>query len=153
MVAIEVGADQDKNLARMMRHVEIGREIAEAQEEKAGDNSRHNQRLKALREEERRIRDAISTGKETIHVDCYERINEQLQQVETVRRDTEQVLPNLTRPMTSEERQVEAFPDAAQAGAVIDDTEGVEASAEEPKKKRGRKKKADQAEPAENAAE
>jgi hypothetical protein len=118
--------------------------------EKAGDNSRHNKRLKDLREEATRIRNALDTGKETIHVDCYERINEQLQQVETVRKDTETVLPDLTRPMTSAERQVEAFTDEGQG---IDDTEAVEATTEEPKKRRGRKKKSEQAEPSEEAAE
>jgi hypothetical protein len=84
----------------------VNREIDKVADEKAGSVSGFNQQLKDLRKKRKSLMDVMEEGFETIEVDAYERVNDQLMQIETVRRDNGKVVEELTRPMSAEERQL-----------------------------------------------
>jgi hypothetical protein len=88
------------------RLAEVDRAILESAAAKAAANGEFNAELKELRKEQKTILDTLTTGKETIEVDCYEEIDERRLEILTRRVDTNDVLHEFTRPMTAEERQV-----------------------------------------------
>lgn len=103
---VTVKLDDAAITARKDRIVVVDRQILDAQAEKASALGGHNATIKALRDEHRKLLVAAETGVETIQVQVLERVNERRGEVETVRVDTNEVLAELTRPMTSEERQL-----------------------------------------------
>lgn len=125
---VKVKLDDAAVSERKNRVCHVDREILNVQADKAQALGEHNGRLKELRDEHRKLLTAIETGVETVEVDVLERVNERRGEVETVRCDTGEVIPELTRPLTSEERQL-----------TFDDTG-------KPRKKRGRKAQDDGAE-------
>src|SRR5690606_10655026 len=95
--------DQAKKHDRL---AEVDREILNVSAEKADANGDFNKQLKELRKEQKAILDTLDTGKETIEVDCYEEVDEQRLEMLTKRADNDQILPEFTRPLTAEERQM-----------------------------------------------
>lgn len=91
---------------RKDRLVTTDQKIHEVVAEKAGSLGDFNGQLKQLRDEQKKLLSAIETGIETVEVQVLERVNERRGEVETVRCDTGEVLAELTRPLTSEERQL-----------------------------------------------
>lgn len=88
------------------RLVEVDRELLAVKAEKDSANGEFNGQLKALRNEQKSILDTIETGQETIEVECYEEVDESRLEMVTKRVDNDQILPELTRPLTPEERQM-----------------------------------------------
>jgi hypothetical protein len=86
--------------------VVVDRSIIDAQAEKSVALGAHNATLKELRDQHRKLLVAVETGVETVEVQVLERVNERRGEVETVRCDTGEVLTELTRPLTGEERQM-----------------------------------------------
>lgn len=103
---VKVKLDDAAVSERKNRVCHVDREILNVQADKAQALGEHNGRLKELRDEHRKLLTAIETGVETVEVDVLERVNERRGEVETVRCDTGEVIPELTRPLTSEERQL-----------------------------------------------
>jgi hypothetical protein len=120
----------------------VNRKIDEVAAEKAAASADCNERLKALRLQRKTLMDVMDEGFETVQVEAYERVNEQLQQIETVRKDNKKVIEELTRPMTAEERQL-SFDDAPRGRGKRGET-GDDAPASEAKPKRGGRRKAAQ---------
>ena len=109
---ITVQLDDSERASRKDRLCEVDREVISVQAEKAGALSAFNADLKSLRDEQRKLLVAIETGIDTVEVDVLERVNERRGEVETVRCDTGEVIAELTRPMTGDERQL-SLEDAA----------------------------------------
>jgi hypothetical protein len=128
----------------------VNRKIDEVAAEKAAASADYNERLKALRLQRKTLMDVMDEGFETVQVDAYERVNEQLMQIETVRRDTGKVVDELTRPMSADERQL-SIDDVKPRGRGKRAETADEAPASEAKPKRSRSRKA--AEQAEATAE
>jgi len=87
------------------RLAEVDREILEVQSEKSATNVDFNKQLKDLRKEQKDLLDTLDTGKETIPIEVYDEVDEDRLEVVTKRADNDEILPELTRPMTPEERQ------------------------------------------------
>lgn len=102
----------------------VDRELREVAEEKATEMADFNERLKVLREQQRKLLDVIRDGEDTIEVECVEYADERRLEVVTKRVDTDEVLDR--RPMTLDERQL-----------------GLSEVAPPAKAKRGRKKASD----------
>lgn len=85
----------------------VDRKILEVQACKAADVSDYNQKLKDLRAERKALLDTIENGVAKVKVVVGERLNERLGQVETFRLDTGMVIPELTRALSREERQLD----------------------------------------------
>jgi len=85
----------------------VDRKILEVQACKAADVSDYNQKLKDLRAEQKALLDTIESGIQHVKVEIYEKLNEQLGQVETIRVSDGKVLPEFTRPLNKEERQLD----------------------------------------------
>jgi hypothetical protein len=88
------------------RLAEVDREILTIKSEKKETNRELNGRIKVLEAEQEQILKERETGKRTIAVDCYEEIDEQRLEMVTKRVDNDQILPEFTRPLTAQERQV-----------------------------------------------
>jgi hypothetical protein len=80
------------------------------------DLAKHRKALRDIRKDLENLRSGVKTGKAKKVVQCYERRNERLGQVEYVDKATGEPIESLTRPMTAEERKTdtrqEAFLDA-----------------------------------------
>jgi hypothetical protein len=85
----------------------VDRKILEVQASKAADVSDYNQKLKDLRAEQKALLDTIENGVAKVKVVVGERLNDQTGQVETYRLDTGMVIPELTRALSREERQLD----------------------------------------------
>ncbi len=107
-------ADQESN-EKLHELCACDREIDRISSEKASASAEFNQQLKAERKRRTELLNTIETGIETRTVRVYERLNEQRQEVETVRFDDDVVLDEYTRPLSREERQL-SFGDAGNAG-------------------------------------
>lgn len=88
------------------RLAEIDREILDVTAEKTEANADFNKQLKELRKDQRAILDSIETGELRAEVEVYEEFDEERLEVLTKRADDDQVIPELTRPMSPEERQM-----------------------------------------------
>lgn len=76
---------------------------------KASEMHDFNQQLKEVRALQKACHDAFTTGTEKVKVECIEKRNERLHQVEYFEKGTGKLLDKLTRPMTAEERQTDMF--------------------------------------------
>lgn len=87
--------------------VEVDREIDRIAAEKSAAGSEFNRQLKDERKRRADLLSTIESGTEKIEVEVFERLNDKLGQVETVRVDNGKVLPEFTRALTAEERQLD----------------------------------------------
>jgi hypothetical protein len=103
---ITVKLDKNELGPRKDRLCEVDRQILNVQADKAGALSGFNEQLKGLRDEHRKLLTAIETGTETTEVEVFERVDDRRGEVLTIRVDTNKPLPELTRPLTGDERQL-----------------------------------------------
>ena len=87
--------------------VEVDQEIARTSAQKASAMTDYNQQLKDLRKHQTTLLNTIETKIETRSIECEERINEARQEIEVYRLDTGSLVPEMTRPLTQEERQLD----------------------------------------------
>ncbi len=97
--------------------VQVDRDIDEKVNEKANANKEFNADLKDLRKARKSVLDVIDSGEETLDVDCYEVPDEARMEMTYRRVDNGKELPEYTRPMTADERQLnfDDLPDDDQA--------------------------------------
>jgi len=86
--------------------VQVDRDIDEKVNEKANSNKEFNADLKDLRKARKSVLDIIDSGEETLDVDCYEVPDEARMEMTYRRVDNGKELPEYTRPMTADERQL-----------------------------------------------
>lgn len=87
--------------------VEVDREIDRIAAEKSAADSEFNQQLKGELKRRTDLLNTIESGTEKQEVEVFERLNDKLGQIETVRVDNGKVLPEFTRALTAEERQLD----------------------------------------------
>jgi|GEM_PF-6261008 len=105
-IKLKVKVGSGGQLEKKDQLVEVRREFAKVSGAKALDMKDYNQSLKDLRTQEKELLDTIANGIAEVDVDVVERLNDKLQQVETFRVDTGKIIPELTRPLNQEERQL-----------------------------------------------
>ncbi len=103
---VTVQLDDEAKSERKDRLVTVDQKIHSVVADKASSLGDYNGQLKALRDEQKKLLTAIETGVETVSVQVLERVDERRGEVHTVRVDTNEIIPELTRPLTGEERQL-----------------------------------------------
>jgi hypothetical protein len=106
--SIEVSVSDDENTAKLQRLAVVDTKIKDTEAEKAGDVSKHNESLKQLRKEQRKLLEAIQTKKELRDIECYEKRDERLHKVTIHRADNDMQVDE--RPMTAQELGGEPTP-------------------------------------------
>ncbi len=101
MKSVEVDVTDAENTAKLQRLAVVDTKIKDTEAEKAGDVSKHNESLKQLRKEQRKLLEAIQTKRETREIECYEKRDERLNKVTIHRRDNDQLIDE--RAMTAAE--------------------------------------------------
>lgn len=91
--------------AKQKEVIKLDNAIDEVTAQKAKANADFNQDLKDKRKASRALRDALANGTAMVEHEVFDRINEELQQIETVSTKTDEILQ--TRAMTPAERQVQ----------------------------------------------
>jgi predicted phage-related endonuclease len=104
-IQVKVGAKGQE--AKKDELVGVDREINRVEGEKAAEMNEFNSQLKGLRKQRNQLLDTIENGIEEQEIEVFERLNDKLQQVETIRVDTGKVMPEFTRALTAEERQLD----------------------------------------------
>ena len=119
--------NDEQALEKYKELVEVDKTIDSVAAQKSAAMADYNQQLKDHRKHRTDLLNTIETKIETRSVECEERINEQLQQIEIVRLDTGKVVEEWSRPLTAEERQLD-LEDAANQDedADLDDSDDEE---------------------------
>lgn len=95
---------------------EVCREIDRVKAEKAAKNAEFNKEVKDLNTQRLTILDTVDSGTEKVDVEVYNEPDWDRHEVVTKRKDNDQPIPELTRPMTASERQM-SLEDFAAASA------------------------------------
>lgn len=103
---IKLKLTAEQKTERKDRLVTVEQELDRVKSEKRDACVTFNDETKELAKERKELLIAITTGIEEKDVDCYQRVDEKRLEVQYVRVDTQELIPELTRPMTVEERQM-----------------------------------------------
>lgn len=101
---IKVKVKKSEQESKKDELVLVDRQLREVAEEKATQMADFNERLKVLREQQRKLLDVIRDGEDIVEVECVEYADERRLEVVTKRVDTGEILDR--RPMTLDERQL-----------------------------------------------
>src|SRR5690606_9148352 len=105
-VSIVQQVGDEERTAKLEELRELDEAIDKADAEKKASAVDHNATIKALRASKKAVMNVLGSGVERVDVDAYTVVDHQVGEVRTYRVDNDQLIPERTRPLTSEERQM-----------------------------------------------